>query len=392
MATDVLTVGSSTAGDQEVRQAGEVRSRRVESMRALAALAVLLTHAYGFTHLTNVTFSGAVAHVALGGAWGVYVFFALSGYLIFLPFARHWWGSGVPISYRKYALNRALRILPIYYTILLIYTGWHRDGGSWSVFPRFAGFWENYSIHTIYLTDGPMWSLVDEVQFYVLLPVLAALLAIVSFRSRRWAVVALLVIGAVSGGARLWYWLATSHPSMLVEFHQRHWYLWVVSLPMTFVFFVPGMLLALMRVSWQERRPAWTDGFLGRGEAWFAAGVVVFLVGCTNSYLQVADLIVLFGSFLVVGSVVLPFPSAARLAFLDWRPIALLGIASYSFYLVHQPMVELLAGASWYPNGFAAVLVGSLVVCCGLAAIGYAVIERTFLRLRRGWSPGRAAQ
>jgi peptidoglycan/LPS O-acetylase OafA/YrhL len=391
LATDVLTTDEPDVDGREVTQAGEVRNRRVESMRAAAALAVLLTHAYAFTHLTS-DFSSVGAHLALGAAWGVYVFFALTGYLIFLPFARRWWGSGAPISYRKYGANRALRILPIYYVVLLIYTAWHRDSGSWSVFPRFLVFWQNYSTHSIYRIDGPMWSLVDEVQFYLLLPLVAALLALVSRRNRVGALTGLVVLGLASGGARLWYWLATSDPSVLVQFHEQHWYLWVVSLPLVFVFFVPGMLLALMRVAWEVRRPRWVVGITGRGEAWFVAGVIVFLVGCTSSYLQVGDLIALIGSFLIVGAVVLPFATVPRLGFLDWRPIALIGLASYSVYLLHQPIVEAIAGASWYPNGFAAVLAGSAVAVCCLAGIGYAVIERPFLRLRRGWSIGRAAR
>jgi peptidoglycan/LPS O-acetylase OafA/YrhL len=237
-----------------------------------------------------------------------------------------------------------------------------------------------------------MWSLVDEVQFYLLLPVIATVIGYLSRRSLAVAAGCLIVIGLASGGARLGYWLATSDPSVLVQFHEQHWYLWVVSLPLVFVFFVPGMLLALMRVSWEAGRPSRLTGITQRGEAWFAAGVIVFLIGCTSSYLQVGDLIAVVGSFLVVGAVVLPFETSPRLGFLDWRPIALLGIASYSFYLVHQPIVEYLAGASWFPNGFAAVLIGSMVAVGGLAGVGYAVVERPFLRLRRGWSLGRAAR
>lgn len=360
-------------------------------MRACAALVVLVSHVYDFTYFPS-TYTSVAGHLAIAASWGVFVFFALSGYLIFLPFARHWWGSRPPLSYSRYVANRALRILPIYYVVLIAYTAWHRDGGQWSQLGRFAVFWQNYSIYTIYRVDGPMWSLVNEVQFYLLLPLLAFGLGVVTRRSRTGAVVGLLLIAVGSGGARLWFWLATSNTSTLVQFHQPHWYPWIVSLPLTLVFFVPGMLLAMMRVAWDERRPRWASGWLGRGEVWFVAGLVVLAIGCISSRIQVAQLVAAIGAFGLVGACVLPFDTAPRLGFLDWRWLASIGLASYSVYLVHQPIVELLVAASWYPNGFVAVLVGALAITLALAAIGYLLVERPFLSLRRGWSPGRAAQ
>ncbi len=80
-----------------VVQAGEVRSARVESLRALAALGVLWGHVYGYAHAyrVNETLGTFTERFLFSGGFGVFVFFALSGYLIYWPFAsRDFGGSG----------------------------------------------------------------------------------------------------------------------------------------------------------------------------------------------------------------------------------------------------------------------------------------------------------
>ncbi|MHB1854715.1 MAG: hypothetical protein ACYCS2_06645, partial [Acidimicrobiales bacterium] len=67
----------------EVNQAGELRSARVESLRAIAALAVLEGHVYGVSVGFGATAYRSWLHRALlGGGFGVYLFFSLSGYLL----------------------------------------------------------------------------------------------------------------------------------------------------------------------------------------------------------------------------------------------------------------------------------------------------------------------
>src|SRR5213075_705199 len=97
-----------------INQAGELRSSRVESIRALAALSVLIGHVAIHSFGVAGAFSGWHRYVQAGG-FGVFVFFSLSGYLLFRPFVRSLWGDGGPIQFGRYAANRALRILPLYY-------------------------------------------------------------------------------------------------------------------------------------------------------------------------------------------------------------------------------------------------------------------------------------
>src|SRR5690348_5029166 len=91
-----------------VEQACKIRSTRVESLRALAALAVLEGHVFG----ANVAYGRSAYdswwhRTLLGGGFGVYLFFVLSGYLLYLPFARRDFGAGRRTHLRSYARNRA---------------------------------------------------------------------------------------------------------------------------------------------------------------------------------------------------------------------------------------------------------------------------------------------
>src|SRR4051812_2993963 len=75
----------------EVTQAGELRSARIESLRAIAALGVLLGHQFVVSN--GLRFDTYWDRVAMGGGFGVDLFFALTGYLLFWPFARQWFGG-----------------------------------------------------------------------------------------------------------------------------------------------------------------------------------------------------------------------------------------------------------------------------------------------------------
>ena len=85
-----------TPADEVIVQAGEQRSARIESLRALAALAVVACHAWGFS--TPARLDTFHSRLVLGlGFLGVVVFFTLSGYLIYRPFARRDFGDGQPV-------------------------------------------------------------------------------------------------------------------------------------------------------------------------------------------------------------------------------------------------------------------------------------------------------
>ncbi|MGI8922314.1 MAG: acyltransferase family protein, partial [Solirubrobacteraceae bacterium] len=173
-----------------------------------------------------------------GGGTGVYLFFALTGYLLFWPFVRRYFGSGDAVDLRRYALNRALRILPLYYVVLVVAMLVQADGGTFEEWVSFLLFGQNFSSATVARIDGPMWSLVVELHFYVLLPLLAVGVGRLARGLASRAAAALIALGA---GSLALHWVKVA------GVHHAPDLTWQYSLPVMFFYFVPGMLLALLR-------------------------------------------------------------------------------------------------------------------------------------------------
>ena len=89
----------------------------LDGLRALAVLAVLLTHV-GFQ--TGRTVEGTVGAVLSRLDIGVTLFFLLSGFLLYRPFAAAHVGAAPAPRLRAYLRNRALRILPAYWLLVVV--------------------------------------------------------------------------------------------------------------------------------------------------------------------------------------------------------------------------------------------------------------------------------
>jgi peptidoglycan/LPS O-acetylase OafA/YrhL len=352
-------------GRGAVVQSGEKRSAQIEALRALAALGVLAWHVlYRADSLPPL---GVVTRLAYAGQHGVYLFFALTGYLLFLPFARHIFAAGPRVNLAGYARNRALRILPLYYVVLATLLVISHGGGSAEQWWRFGTLTQSFYADTVINdVDGPMWSLAVEVQFYILLPLFGSALAAAPWRSARAAAATIVALGLVS--ASVW-WLKV-HQAGAPDFR------WNFSFPATAFHFAPGMLLALARVR-LEQQPL----RLPPSSALFVGGVALWVVAAYS--VSVAPLIVAQASFLLLGAVVLPTQRAGLVRLLEFRPLVLVGVASYSLYLWHYPIVVSLGRHT--DLGFFGLLLLALAVCLPIALLSYAVVERTFLRLRRPW-------
>jgi peptidoglycan/LPS O-acetylase OafA/YrhL len=122
---------------------------------------------------------------------------------------------------------------------------------------------------------------------------------------------------------------------------------------------------------------------LQNGNTWLLASLPLWLLTFWRYDL---DAVAALASFLVVGSAALPLRRGRLVRGLDWRPLAVLGTASYSLYLWHMPIVQEVAGARWSPTGFLPLLAILLPLCIAVALVSYLAIESPFLRLRRSWS------
>jgi peptidoglycan/LPS O-acetylase OafA/YrhL len=391
--THVAAVGP-TAVRQElsqarpINQAGELRSPRIESLRAIAALGVVVGHTFIIALAYRGTANGLNHQLISGGLLAVFLFFTLSGYLLYWPFVRRAYGDGPEIDPLRYARNRALRILPLYYAVVTVLLAVDPLGAHRSDWWRFALFIENYSPRTVERLDSPMWSLAVEVQFYILLPVLAAAIAWVARGSLGRALVAVTGLGVGSFLLRL---LDVILPSS-TTFGPLDGPL---GLPTLFFFFSTGMLIALLRADWRRRPPAWLRGALASPDLWLLASIPLW---CLAALDPKREPLIAAAAFLMVGSCALA-PGRGRLArVLEWRPLAAVGVASYSLYLWHVPLLVYLSGTRLAffdtrpardltaPQSFELLLLYAVPVCLAVAFASYALIEAPFLRLRRRWA------
>jgi peptidoglycan/LPS O-acetylase OafA/YrhL len=366
-------------------QAGELRSARIESLRALAAIAVLESHTFAIRYgFQPISWAGDQRKFWLAGSYGVWVFFALTGYLLFRPFAAEMLDGAPSIDLARYALNRTVRILPLYLFVLTFLMIVDLHGGSWDLWWHFLLFAENFSNHTVTHVDSPMWSLVVEVHFYILLPFLALALRKLARGSLARSLAAVLGLGVASLVAR-----RLNSPTSPFALS-----IWQYSLPMTFCFFVPGMTLALLstatgRRALLQRLPA----RLASANVWLAASVPCWVLGVL-SYTAKGRAAICIATFLVLGACVLPLRASPLLRLLEWRPLALIGVASYSLYLWHVPIarslfLHYLDAFGTVPPGWLFFLI-TLGAATAVAAVSYRLIEAPFLKLRRQWQQGRA--
>lgn len=362
-----------------ISQAGELRSARVESLRALAALAVVISHmSYALPASTN----GVVLRSLRGGGWGVDVFFVLSGYLLFLPFARAAL-SGERIDLRRYAINRALRILPLYYAVVVILLLLQHGGGSAAQWWRMGLFTANFYPGTVDSVDGPTWSLIVEVQFYIALPFLAAGFA--RLARGLWKRLAVAVVSVAGASLVLWQVFVIGEQSFDLRY----------SLPARMWFFSAGMLIAVLRLAWERDRPSRLRGALASPVLWWLASAPLWALSSWRYDYEALNAV---AAFLIVGACVLPLNGSRLVVALGWRPLALLGVASYSLYLWHDPVLKVLETGSLTTantannHSFAFLIVVGLPLCIAVAFASYRLIEAPFLRYRRRWSSASAPQ
>lgn len=157
----------------------------LDGVRAIACLAVVSFHLNYLIQFWNIKQSLGPLGVALAlsGDSGVTLFFVLSGFLLFMPYAKSLlFGDSWP-SARQFYLRRALRIIPGYYAslfLLIIFA--HPEYLQFDHLKDlglFLTFFMDATEGTYQKINGPFWSLAVEWQFYLWLPVLALALRIV---------------------------------------------------------------------------------------------------------------------------------------------------------------------------------------------------------------------
>jgi peptidoglycan/LPS O-acetylase OafA/YrhL len=364
-----------------------------DPLRGLAVLGVLTLHvATGAVFVTGhlVGAGGALrpeeAFTPVG-EWvlralpvSVYLFFALSGFLITRPFVDAF-VQGRPLpALAPYLRNRALRLFPAAWVLLLFVCLRYgtRDAALGDLVSAFT-LTESYAPHPLESLTGQMWSLKVELGFYLLVPL--ACLAIWRLarrgtaRSRRRAMYALAALGSMVSLV----FCALASDSVVA---QR-------SLAWALIAFMSGLALA---AALADRRPMW-EGRRARllAATVFIAGVVVALwaghTGGTSAW--VTNLLATLSVCgLLWGPVLLETGGGGTWRWLTNPVLSWIGARSYAIYLWHVVVMSevypLVRGIEGYRVALLALLPLVLVGSALVAELSWRLVESPALRLRAG--------
>ncbi len=338
----------------------------LDGLRAIAVIAVVLYHAGATSDLTNV---------APGGFIGVSVFFTLSGYLVTTVLLRR------PTGMRQFWTRRLKRLAPASIVVVLAtvvlssrfwpgmttsdavagtfgYTNWHV---IWSG--------EGALLRTIVGPLGPFWSLGIEEQFYVLL----VIAFVAAFRTAR--PVRNLSIMVASG------WLISVGFQLLADWPQYQLEFSTITRASELL---AGSALAIAL----HVRP----DVLGRCSTtlpWvgIVAITIVIVLAATTDYDPPWLLNGGYGAMSLVNAalvtaLLLPGPLTRGLS---WTPAVSIGRWSYSWYLVHWPIILILTPDRTGLDSWALLLL-KVVASLAVAVVLHRLVEQP---LRRSEPPQR---
>jgi len=151
----------------------------VDGLRGLAILLVFGYHTWLFSWYTPPPPFDVLART---GYLGVDLFFLISGFCLFFPYARHALETGARQTVRTFAYRRFIKIVPSYFlalaaTVAVALPVYLTPGESVLPIVQHLFFVENFFDDAFGGVNSVFWSLGIEIQFYLIFPLLAALFA-----------------------------------------------------------------------------------------------------------------------------------------------------------------------------------------------------------------------
>jgi len=372
----------------------------IEGLRGIAVLWVVLFHyvvvrsgQFADPLVASVDASSITKIIVRNGFLGVDLFFLITGFLLTLPWFKHAAQARKPPSVREFYVRRARRILPAYYVQLAILFFvcvplltpdlWRtaRDFvlGNLALHVLFLHYTTPYSSASL-TVNGPLWTLALEMQYYLLLP----LIAVWFLRAPYIAAIVFLLIAVI------WKTLALHDLAPLISLYGTIGARWNLpeenlrhfagtQLPGYLGHFALGILCGR---AWLANRAATP------GRAW--AILLGVLAGCSvlGLYAVLAGAASWLGE---QGWILIPLAMAVAIwAAISRRPawghglfgaapLAFIGRISYSMYLYHLPLLYLF-------NKYAPATLGGFAFPCYFGVLlatsttSFHFIERPFMR------------
>ncbi|MBC7917212.1 MAG: acyltransferase [Rhodoferax sp.] len=346
----------------------------IDILRGFAAISVVVYHVIEIFEWKSYPIEGLAVWFRIG--WmGVDLFFVISGFVIALSAFSEIDKHG-PTAFRNPFMRRRLaRIVPLHYLTCLVFVA--------LVVPQllFGGIFWNALTHLLFIhnlfpgfhgaINGANWSLGVEMQFYLLMLVLAPWIQ----RANLWRLAGVFVLSA-------WAWRLGCTILYPVVGDQGAGELFQISsqLPGALDEFVAGILLA--RFVCTERGSV----LLKKAKLWglplAAAGVwVTQFIFWRYTYWDIPAMVVFFKSLLALACVLTVFAACtlnARWWLVLTKPLRYLGVISYGIYLWHLPVLLTLKELKWLTPQQALPYALALTIC--LAMVSWHWVEKPFIR------------
>lgn len=363
----------------------------IDSLRFIAIMWVVLFHIYGSTPGRAETEASAwylrpVIDFYRSGYFGVQLFFVISGFILSTPFAKYYFGKGGVLSIKQYFTRRLLRLEPPYMIHLFLISClfaiscgsglfWPIDlvkhGSPLAFLLRHNGASLLYSHDLLAGYANPinmvLWSLEVEVQFYILMPILAFVFSISHKTWRRFTLLSFILALSVLNAT-----IFRSIPYGLFNLRiHLHW-------------FLIGFLLSdLYLTEWKQESP--------HARKWDLLGVFSWIVVLTQSHTLFNTW---WGIHLLPGLVLVCYLCVFRGKRLNywfgnfW--VSLVGGQCYTIYMYHYLLILLLGRQlqSYFPDdhGLYTLLIHTILISTIIilfSALMFVLFERPFMQ--RDW-------
>ncbi len=400
----------------------------LDGVRGVAVLMVIVFHVNRVTgdNLWNQAANPLASSISTAGGTGVTLFFVLSGFLLFMPFAKALlYKTNWPLV-RVFYMRRVLRIVPAYYVSLFLIVLFehpeylHRDHLKYLTL--FLTFFMDSPRATFRQVNGPYWTLATEWQFYMLLPLIALGIALLVSRvpvKRRLPAVAFCLLGIMAWGLFVRYWglYYLIYPSQTFLVPRS-----VLNVILFFSFgitgkytedFAVGMFISLCYI--YSQHPS-TDGKIVRGwqrlSPWMWAGGILivvfdaiwhfkefyvatswpFLAGIRPDYDWLNEMMLAIGFGACIAAIL--YGSAGLKALFNWPLLRWVGLISYSLYIWHLPLLVLFQSRvmplfhglnlNRYVT-YGLYWLWALAIIFPLAFLSYLIVEKPWMKLGDRW-------
>lgn len=319
---------------------------QIDGLRFVAISLVFLLHVEGISRNTF----GSASHWFQLGDRGVHLFFVISGFILALPFARHYLTAEPAVNLKKYFWRRLTRLEPPYILNILFFFVLfhlinlhhnHPDAGPAHLFASLT-----YTHDLIFggtsTLNGVAWSLEVEVQFYVLMPLLARIYTLGKFRR---PILALLII------------------AFSVLHFGPHPHAIDMSVIGNFQFFAAGLLLADLYVCGLPRKSMW----------WDAASVCLW----PSVVLVPGDLFMAALPLICIVLYIAAFSGPISSTIFSLSPFTAIGGMCYSIYLFHFQILSWASRHALSSGLFWCLGIGCTIAFC---TVFFLLVERPCMR------------